>query len=139
MNRGSIGAIINEINANIRTNHEGEITGSITNMVMKDIVDTLNAILSLFTTQEGGFFVIDDDLKIGMKYDGGGLDFAQISSHAIQVLKDAGLGGGGGGSSIIDVAENGFYFVDTSLNVGIKIDSIGIHAINLLEYEIIES
>lgn len=36
------------------------------------------------------------------------------------------------------VAENGFFVVDSELNIGLKVDANGAHAKNLLEYEIVE-
>ncbi len=34
----------------------------------------------------------------------------------------------------INVNENGFYFVDTNMNIGAYFDNDGFHAINMLEY-----
>lgn len=37
--------------------------------------------------------------------------------------------------TVIAVAETGFFFVDSNLNIGVKIDNNGIHAKNIIEYE----
>lgn len=160
-------AIKATIDANVTTNGDQEITGAILNSVLKGIVDAVNgkksdpiSVLSqvqrgeLIATitiggdsygiysgegmgksvDETGFFVVDENYRIGMKYDGNGLDFAQISDHAISLLKDAGLGKGEFG---VDVVEDGFYFIDSQYNIGVKVDQTGLHAINFLEYEIV--
>lgn len=38
---------------------------------------------------------------------------------------------------IIETTEDGFYVVDEQLNIGFAVDSTGAHAINLMEYEIV--
>lgn len=42
-----------------------------------------------------------------------------------------------GNLAVADVAEDGFFFVDENLNIGAYLDASGIHAPNILEYEII--
>lgn len=42
-----------------------------------------------------------------------------------------------GGDEIIEVVEDGFFIVDSSLNIGYKFDATGLHGIGILEYEIV--
>lgn len=89
---------------------------------------------------EDGFYIIDEDHNVGMKYDEDGLDAAKVSSHLIEVLKAAGISADEVMASYAaEVNEDGFFIADESLNVGVKVDSDGIHAKNILEYEIIEN
>jgi hypothetical protein len=88
---------------------------------------------------EDGFHVVDEHLNVGMKYDEAGLDAAKVSSHFIDVLKASGVNADDVMTSHAAVVnEDGFFIADESLNVGVKVDNDGIHAKNILEYEIIE-
>lgn len=91
-------------------------------------------------TNEAGFHVTDPQGNIGMQCTEEGLDFAKLSKHAIGVLSDAGIGGGGGNDDrIVNIEERCFAFVDSNLNIGVKIDKDGIHSKNILEYEVMEN
>ena len=51
--------------------------------------------------------------------------------------QEIGSTGGGVPSNILqyfEVNETGFFFVDASMNIGVSIDSSGLHAPNLVEY-----
>lgn len=88
--------------------------------------------------EEDGFHVADAQGNIGMRYDGNGLDAAKVNAHFVEVLKASGVATGSVIDSVaVEVEEDGFFFVDEQLNVGVKVDSDGIHAKNILEYEII--
>lgn len=41
-------------------------------------------------------------------------------------------------ANFMQVAENGFFVVDSDLYIGFCVDEDGCHAINLLEYELVE-
>lgn len=41
------------------------------------------------------------------------------------------------GELAIDVVEDGFFIVDSSLNIGYQFDATGLHGIGILEYEIV--
>lgn len=86
-------------------------------------------------TEEKGFFVTDSQNNVGMKYDDEGLDFAKISEHAIEILKKKELGGGT--PNVVQTKESGFFVVDEGLNVGVRVDNDGVHAKNILEFEVI--
>lgn len=59
-----------------------------------NFIATLKSLLA--ELEQNGFYVIDKDGYVGMRYDESGLDFAKLSEHAIQVLNEAGIRGGGG-------------------------------------------
>lgn len=63
------------------------------------LISKLSTSLSSITSQivsveEDGFFICDSDGNVGVKYDDGGLGFAEISEQAISVLNSAGISGG---------------------------------------------
>lgn len=92
----------------------------------QDIIGTILQVIGLMFVNETGFFVVDNNLNIGMKYDVEGLDFAKISDHALQLLREAGVGG-----DMIDVNENGFFVVDKYYNIGFGVTSSGLIAPNI--------
>ncbi len=103
------------------------------------VYDAIAAKSEMLHVDKDGFHVIDEDLNVGTKYDKDGLDAARVSSHFVEILKSAGISTGDVMTShAAEVNESGFFIVDESLNVGVKLDSGGIHAKNILEYEIIE-
>lgn len=79
-------------------------------------------------TTENGWFVADAFRNVAMKYDNGGFDVAKISLHLVSLIK--GLG------NIAKTNNDGLAFVDSELNIGVLIDSNGIHAKNILEYKL---
>lgn len=81
---------------------------------------------------EGGWFIVDEQLNVALKYDANGLDVAKISNHFKSLLE--GIGGGG---DFFQVAQDGVFFVDENLNIGVYIDANGIHANNILEFQIV--
>lgn len=99
-----------------------------------DRVKRVNVVCS-----EKGSFFIDKDNNIGMQYtEEEGFDAALISRHFIKLLKDAGLGGGGAKlNGVFETTENGIFFVDSENNIGVEIVKSGIHAPNIVEFEII--
>ena len=46
------------------------------------------------TTEDQGFFIVDKEKKIGMKYDTNGLDVAKLSDHFKSLLPKSESGGG---------------------------------------------
>ena len=40
---------------------------------------------------------------------------------------------------VIQTIESGLYFIDSNLNIGVKIDEKGIHAKNIIEYDIVKT
>ena len=113
---------------------------------------------------EKGFFVVDKEKHIGMQYtQQEGLDAAKVAGHFLSLLISSGLvvqavniadtsitmdklaqdvknelSKSGKVDFVMETVEDGFFFVDSNLNIGVKIDNQGIHAPNLLEYEIVE-
>lgn len=89
---------------------------------------------------EDGFHIVDENLNVGMKYNENGLDISKASSHFIEVLKASGINVDNIISSYASLTnEDGFFIIDEELNIGVKVDNNGIHAKNILEYEIIEN
>jgi hypothetical protein len=102
--------------------------------------DAIESSKSEFLVDEDGFHVIDDNLNVGMKYDEDGLDVAKVTSHFVEVLKASGISADDVMSSHASLTnEDGFFIADEELNIGVKVDSDGIHAKNILEYEIVEN
>lgn len=87
-------------------------------------------------TNEKGFYVVDKNGNIGMRYnEEEGLDFAKISANAIEVLKNSGISGK---SNVVSVNEAGFFVVDNKLNIGLKLDLHGkLFAKNILDFEFV--
>lgn len=89
-------------------------------------------------TDEAGYHVVDGQGNIGMQYTEQGFGAAKVQPQFVEVLKQAGVATGSALDAVsAEVEETGFFFVDEQLNVGVKIDDDGIHAKNILEYEII--
>lgn len=89
-------------------------------------------------TDEAGYHVVDEQGNIGMQYTEQGFGAAKVQPQFVEVLKQAGVATGSALDAVsAEVEETGFFFVDEQLNVGVKVDSDGIHAKNVLEYEII--
>lgn len=59
----------------------------------------------------------------------------EVLNEMVDVLGEGGGGGVGGG--LVAVVEEGFYIVDENLNIGAYLDNEGWHAINVLEYTIV--
>lgn len=79
-------------------------------------------------TEEDGFFVVDNDSNIGMKYDDDGFDVALLSEHFIQLLNEAGIGTSGGNAEVVEVEQEGFFVVDDSYNIAFSVTPEGINA-----------
>ena len=89
-------------------------------------------------TTNNGFLILDDDLNIGLKYDLNGLDVGKVSYHFLQLLEQAGIPVNNPViTSLSFIEEVGFAVVDYDLNIGMILDSQGLHAANILEYQII--
>lgn len=89
-------------------------------------------------TDEAGYHVVDEQGNIGMQYTEQGFGAAKVQPQFVEVLKQAGVATGSALDAVsAEVEEEGFFFVDEQLNVGVKVDSDGIHAKNILEYEIV--
>lgn len=58
-----------------------------------------------------------------------------VLNEMVDVLGEGGGGGVSGG--LVAVVEEGFYIVDENLNIGAYLDEEGWHAINVLEYTIV--
>lgn len=85
--------------------------------------------------EENGLVFADKNNNIGLKYDNDGLDFAKISVHAISVIKNAGIGGRD--KRMIDVEEDGFFFIDHNYNVGASMTETCFNSINNITYSIL--
>lgn len=86
------------------------------------------------TTKENSFFVCDNEGNIVLKYGEDGFDAAMVTRHFV----DSVCGAAQSPTSLLEskkVKENGLYFIDESLNIGVAIDGNGLHAINIIEYE----
>ena len=86
------------------------------------------------TTKENSFFVCDKEGNIALKYGEDGFDAAMVTRHFV----DSVCGAAQSSTSLLEskkVKENGLYFIDESLNIGVAIDGNGLHAINIIEYE----
>ena len=64
--------------------------------VIKMMAQLLKINSELISTTDTGFFICDSYGNVAFKYDVYGLDFIQISTHAVSVLNDAGISGGSG-------------------------------------------
>ena len=100
---------------------QGDVT------TLKNKVAKLGNIASV--TNEG-YFVIDEDGNVGLMYNAKGLDAAKLSTHFVQLLKDAGLGGGSV-SGVSQIAEQEFAVTDENGWVGMSYTSKGLDAAKL--------
>ena len=73
----------------------------------------------------------------GADYDGDSVDLTDYATKAELNQLEAYLGERIDGLDTAIVDEDGFFIVDMDLNIGVKVDEDGIHAKNILEYEII--
>lgn len=91
--------------------------------ILQAAVGTIDKVGGYVT--EDGFFVTDAEGNVMFKVDNDGIDFAEIAQHAIDLLVAKGIGKGGGTTyqSMAEVAEDGFYVVDGSMNIGYMITS----------------
>lgn len=77
----------------------------------------------LFQSTGDGCYVTDEDLRVGLQYTStDGFDVAKLSSHFVEIAKNAGLGGGGT-DLLFQSTEDGFHVTDENLNVGMKYTS----------------
>ena len=94
--------------------------------------------LGIFSSEENGLFAVDGQLNVAIKYDEGGFDTAKVSSHFIELLQNSGIAVTE--NTVYHIAltnQNNFAVVDEELNIGLVVDSLGVHAKNILEYEIV--
>lgn len=102
---------------------------------VQDVIDEISeesALNHISNTTEEGFFVADFLKNIVMKYTSDGFDVAKLSEHFIGLIATI------TDNKFVDVLQNGMYFVDSNLNVGLYIDSYGIHSPSILEFETID-
>lgn len=102
---------------------------------VQDVIDEISeesALNNVSNTSEEGFFVADFLKNIVMKYTSAGFDVAKLSEHFVGLIATI------TDSKFVDVTQNGMYFVDSNLNVGLYIDSYGIHSPSILEFETID-
>ena len=102
---------------------------------VQDVIDEISeesALNNVSNTSEEGFFVADYLKNIVIKYTSGGFDVAKLSEHFIGLIASI------TDNKFVDVLQNGMYFVDSNLNVGLYIDSYGIHSPSILEFETID-
>lgn len=78
------------------------------------------------STTNKGFFLLDNYLNVGLKYDKNGLDAAEVSQHFIELLKPL-IGNN-------NVSEKGFFLVDKRLNTIIKYDENGLDVDKLSQH-----
>ena len=108
---------------NIPTKSEGDkLTASEFNQVVNAIKtleenisgggDTPTHTDEIATTEEKGFFVVDSEKKIGMKYDANGLDVAKLSDHFKALLPKQETGGGTVTEPFDHLVFNDLYMVD---------------------------
>lgn len=111
-----------------------------TDLVLKcnNDVSESNQNNNLATVNEDGFFVSDDNGNVGMSYTSKGLDASKVTNHFVEILKQSGIGAGLLPELYIEVNEDGLFFVDDQLNIGVKIDKEGIHSKNIMEFEIVK-
>lgn len=82
----------------------------------------------------GGLVLDDGEIAI-LKYNGA---WSKDSTGAASLEKVNQLGQKVDELNVfIQVVQDGFYFVDSAMNIGIYIDSEGIHANNILDYQIV--
>lgn len=102
---------------------------------VQDVIDEISeesALNNVSNTSEEGFFVADFLKNIVMKYTSAGFDVAKLSEHFVGLIATI------TDNKFVDVTQNGMYFVDSNLNVGLYIDSYGIHSPSILEFETID-
>ena len=123
------------IAANVYTNGNNEVTAAMVKAALDSVVDMLFPQVS-----EDGWFLVDELLNIAMKYDADGLDVAKASDHFVELLKQSGIAGDSPALSCFAFTnEPGFAIVDPLLNIGVKVDQLGIHSQSILEFEIVNS
>lgn len=123
------GAEVQEILDAVQNPDTTPVAGS-TNLITSGGVQAAIAEVGSKSNQqvaENGWFLVDENLNIGLKYDSDGLDAAKVSKHFTGLL----------GGMFAEVAESGFYVVDTNLNIGVIVNNSGVHAKNTIEYEFI--
>lgn len=85
-------------------------------------------------TNFGGLVVADGEVAI-FKYD---TAWSKISTPMASASEVSQLGQKVDELNVfIQVVQDGFYFVDSAMNIGIYIDANGIHANNILDYQIV--
>lgn len=137
--------------------------GVVLNNKIADLAQRLSQMMP--EVEETGWFLVDGELNVAMRYDADGFDAAKVSDHfkslvgggyTLPVASPTSLGGvkvgsglsidasgvlsasgGGGGGNFIETVEDGFFIVDQSLNIGVYVDANGIHANNILEFQIV--
>lgn len=63
-------------------------------ILINKLSTSLSAVRSqIVPVSEDGMFICDANGNVVMKYDSDGLDFSELSTHAVTVLNDAGIGG----------------------------------------------
>lgn len=150
------------IDANVNTNGTEAITGAVLNSVLKQMVSTMGEAGYLYKgvatpatspgtpdtnvwylastagtyTNFGGAVVADGEVAI-LKYNGSWTKEVTGAATAARLTQ---LGQEVGRSlECAETVEDGFFFVDDDLNIGVKIDNDGLHSPTLLEYEIVNS
>lgn len=153
-------ALKQTIDNNVNTNGQQAITGAILNDVLNEMVDVLGEGYTFLgvatpttnpTTPEGkayylagaagtytnfGNIVVASDEVALLVWNGTAWSKVvspAASSEALNQLSqevDA-------LNVFIQVVQDGFYFVDSAMNIGVYIDANGIHADNILEYQIV--
>jgi hypothetical protein len=83
---------------------------------------------------QNGFFITDETLNVALKYDEQGFDVGKISPHFASLLQQSGILGL---TNVVETTGTGFAIVDSLLNIGVLVDSTGVHAQNIVDYEIV--
>ncbi len=86
-------------------------------------------------TDDNSFSVCDSDGNVVLRYNNEGLDAAKVTRHLAELIS-ALLKTNDATSLLVqrETKENGLYFVDNERNIGLCIDSTGLHTINTIEY-----
>ena len=86
-------------------------------------------------TDDNSFSVCDSDGNVVLRYSAEGLDAAKVTRHLAELI--SALLKTNDATSLLEqreTKENGLYFVDNERNIGLCIDSTGLHTINTIEY-----
>lgn len=73
---------------------------------------------------DAGWYLIDSNGNVAQKYDADGIDFAKVSTHAVNLIKTA---IGSNNEYLGSVADEGFYLIDNNGNIAMSYTSNGLN------------